>query len=162
MKPTHCRRSWLNPASSGALNYLVQIVTELRTLGFDEVLLRDFRFPNTDQISFDGDRYETLQQAAKTLVQACGSNTFTLSFMGTQIALPEGRCRLYADGITAGDIPGFVSQLTLEDPTVQLVFLTDLLDTRFEQYSVLRPLDSHMECNRTACCRRNRQISYSS
>ena len=132
---------WLNPASSGALNYLVQIITELRTLGFDEVLLQDFQFPDTDQISFEGDRTEALQNAAKTLVQACGSDTFALSFMTTQIALPEGRCRLYANGITAGEIPNFVASLNLTDPVAQLVFLTDLLDTRFEQYSVLRPLD---------------------
>lgn len=132
---------WLNPASSGALNYLVQIITELRTFGFDEVLLRDFRFPDTDQIRFEGDRTEALPAAAKTLLQACSNDTFALSFSGTNLTLPEGRCRLYAEGVIAGDIPDFVAGLTLADPTVQLVFLTDLLDTRFEHYSVLRPLD---------------------
>lgn len=132
---------WLNPASSGAQNYLVQIIMELRTLGFDEVLLRDFRFPNTDQISFDGNRTEALQQAAKTLVQACGSDSFAISFADTPILLPDGRCRFYVDCLSAGDIPGIVSELNLSDPTVQLVFLTDLPDTRFDQYSVLRPLD---------------------
>lgn len=132
---------WLNPASSGALNYLVQIITELRTLGFDEVVLGDFHFPDTDMIRFEGDRTEALQNAAKTLMQACSNDTFALSFAGTTIPLPEGRCRLYAEGIVAGDIPGFVAGLTVADPAVQVVFLTDLLDTRFEQYSVLRPLD---------------------
>lgn len=136
---------WLNPASNGALNYLVQIITELRTLGFDEVLLRNFRFPDTDMISFEGDQAEALQKAANTLVQASAAETFTLSFAETDIILPEGRCRLYASGISAGDIPAFVSDLALADPTVQLVFLTDLLDTRFEQYSVLRPLDVNAE-----------------
>ena len=134
---------WLNPASNGALNYLVQIITELRTFGFDEVLLRNFHFPDTDQISFDGDRHQALQKAANTLVQACSSDTFTLSFAETDITLPEGRCRLYVSGISAGDIPSFVPGLPIADPTVQLVFLTDLLDTRFEQYGVLRPLDVH-------------------
>lgn len=132
---------WLNPASSGALNYLVQIITELRTLGFDEVLLKDFRFPDTDQISFEGDRAEAIQNAAKTLMQACGTNTFALSFSGSKLTLPEGRCRLYAEGVIAGEIPDYVAGLNLADPAVQLVFLTDLLDTRFEHYSVLRPLD---------------------
>lgn len=132
---------WLNPASSGALNYLVQIITELRTLGFDEVLLKDFRFPDTDQISFEGDREEALQSAAKTLMQACSTDAFALSFSGTKLPLPEGRCRLYAEGVVAGDIPDYVAGLTLSDPETQLVFLTELLDTRFEHYSVLRPLD---------------------
>ena len=132
---------WLNPASSGALNYLVQIITELRTLGFDEVVLSEFSFPDTDMIRFDGDRQEALQNAARTLMQACSTDTFALSFAGTTIPLPAGRCRLYVSGILAGDIPDFVSGLTMDDPTVQLVFLTDLLDTRFEQYSVLRLLE---------------------
>lgn len=131
---------WLNPASSGAMNYLVQIITELRTLGFDEVVLSEFSFPDTDMIRFEGDPTETLQNAAKTLMQACSTDTFALSFEGTTIPLPAGRCRLYANGIIAGDIPDFVAGLTIDDPAIQLVFLTDLLDTRFEQYSVLRPL----------------------
>lgn len=132
---------WFNPASSGTLNYLVQLITELRTFGFDEVVLSDFRFPDTDQIFFDGDRAETLQKAAKTLAQACASDTFAVSFADTQIVLPEGRCRLYVQNISAGDIPDFVAGLSLSDPAIQLVFLTELLDTRFEAYSVLRPLD---------------------
>lgn len=136
---------WFNPAASGTLNYLVQVITELRTFGFDEVVLSDFRFPDTDQISFDGDRDETLQDAAKTLVQACASDTFAVSFAGTQIPLPKGRCRLYVENVAAGDIPTFLSGLELEDPVTQLVFLTDLLDTRFEAYSVLRPLDISTE-----------------
>ena len=136
---------WLNPASSGALNYLVQIITELRTLGFDEVVLGDFRFPDTDMIRFEADRAEALQNAAKTLMQACSTDTFALSFADTTITLPEGRCRLYAEGIVASEIPGFVAGLTIADPVVQVVFLTDLLDTRFEQYSVLRPLDIPIE-----------------
>lgn len=132
---------WMNPASSGALNYLVQVITELRNLGFDEVMLYDFRFPNTDKIRFQGDKAEALQNAAATLAQACTTDTFALSFVSSQITLPEGRCRLYAEGIPASDIPGFVSGLNLTDPVAQVVFLTDLLDTRFEAYSVLRPLD---------------------
>ena len=33
-------------------------------------------------------------------------------------------------------------QSTVEDTAVKLVFVTELLDTRFDPYSVLRPLDS--------------------
>lgn len=132
---------WLSPASDGALNFLVQIVTELRTIGFDEVVFSDFRFPNTEKIKFSGDQVEALNNAAKTLVQACGSDTFTVSFVSKQITLPEGRCRLYFEDVSASEIPELVASLTLTDPASQLVFLTDLLDTRYEAYSVLRPLD---------------------
>ena len=131
---------WLNPASAGALNYVVQIVTELRTLGFDEVVFSDFRFPNTDGIRFEGDKTETLNQAAQTLVQACATDTFAVSFANNSIALPQGRCRLYMENVPAADIPALVAQLTLENPNAQLVFLTDLMDTRYNDYSVLRPL----------------------
>lgn len=132
---------WFNPASTGTLNYLVQIVTELRSLGFDEVVFSDFRFPNTDKITFSGDKTEALNEAAETLVKACATDTFTVSFTGNHFTLPQGRCRLYLEDVAAADISELVASLTLEDPTAQVVFLTDLLDTRYEAYSVLRPLE---------------------
>lgn len=132
---------WFNPASTGTLNYLVQIVTELRTLGFDEVVFGEFRFPNTEKIKFSGDKTEALNEAAKTLVQACATDSFAVSFASSQITLPEGRCRLYMENVAAADIPALVSSLNLADPAAQLVFLTDLLDTRYTAYSVLRPLE---------------------
>lgn len=131
---------WLNPASTGALNYVVQIVTELRNLGFHEVVFSDFRFPNTDKIRFDGDKAATLNEAAQTLMQACTTDTFAVSFAGSTIALPQGRCRLYFENTPAADIPNLAAQLALENPNAQLVFLTDLMDTRYDAYSVLRPL----------------------
>lgn len=131
---------WLNPASTGALSYVVQIITELRALGFDEVLLSDFRFPNTTGIRFEGDKAATLNQAAQTLVQACATDTFAVSFSGSQIALPQGRCRLYLENTPAAELSALVSQLNLEKSNVQLVFLTDSMDTRYDDYGVLRPL----------------------
>ena len=132
---------WFNPASTGTLNYLVQIVTELRNLGFDEVVFSDFRFPNTEKIKFSGDKLQALNEAAQTLVRSCATDSFAVSFSGSQITLPEGRCRLYMENVAAADIPGLVSSLALTDPAAQLVFLTDLLDTRYTAYSVLRPLE---------------------
>ena len=132
---------WINPASAEGLNHLVQVITELRTMGFDEVMLYDFRFPNTDNISFTGNKDETLQNAAITLAQMCTTERFALSFVSSKIILPTGRCRLYAEGVAASDIPTFLSGLGLSDPLAQVVFTTDLLDTRFDSYSVLRPLD---------------------
>lgn len=132
---------WFNPSSTGTQNFLVQIITELSSLGFDEVVLGDFRFPYTEDIEFTGDKTEALNQAAKTLVQACATDTFTVSFVSNQITLPEGRCRLYLENIAASDIPQLVASLNLEDPAARLVFLTDLMDTRYDEYGVLRPLD---------------------
>jgi len=132
---------WLNPASTGTLDHLVQIITELRNLGFDEVVLEDFRFPYTDGIRFTGDKEESLNEAAKTLSVACTNEHFVLSFVNRNIALPEGRCRIYVTDVVAADIPELVAGLSLEKPQSQLVFLTDLMDTRYDAYSVLRPLE---------------------
>ena len=132
---------WFNPASTGAQNFLLQIVNELRAMGFDEVVFSEFRFPNTDQIRFEGDRTEALNRAAKTLVQACASDNFTLSFTGSHLTLPQGNCRLYLENCAAADIVNLVPQLGLENPEAQVVFITDLMDTRYDAYGVLRPLD---------------------
>jgi len=136
---------WLNPASTGAQNHIVQIITELREMGFDEVLFSDFRFPNTDKIAFDGDKTEALNQAADTLVKASGSDSFAISFMGQHITLPDGRCRLYLDNVPASDIAAIVEKVQVENPGTQLVFFTELMDTRFEDYSVMRPLELYPE-----------------
>ena len=132
---------WFNPASTGTQNFLVQIITELSSLGFDEVVLSDFRFPNTEDLEFTGDKTAVLNQAAKTLVQACATDTFAVSFVSNQITLPEGRCRLYFENADAGNLAQLVTSLGLEDPASRVVFLTDLMDTRYDQYSVLRPLE---------------------
>ena len=132
---------WFNPSSTGTLNFLVQIITELNLLGFDEVLLSDFRFPNTEDLEYTGDKTEALNQAAKTLAQACATDTFAVSFVSNQISLPEGRCRLYFENVAATDIPQLAASLNLPNPSVQLVFLTDLTDTRYDKYGVLRPLE---------------------
>ena len=132
---------WFNPASTGALDFLVKIVTELRSLGFDEVVFTDFRFPNTDKITFEGNKAEALNEAAEILVKACATDSFAVSFTGSHITLPEGRSRLYFDNVPAAQIPELVASVTVTDPAAQLVFFTELLDTRYEAYSVLRPLE---------------------
>ena len=133
---------WFNPASTGTLNYLVQIINEVKNLGFDEVVLDDFRFPNTEKIKFSGDKLEALNDAAETLVQACATDSFVVSFASAQITLPGSRCRIYLEDVAAADIPELVATLNLETPETQLVFLTDLMDTRFTAYGVLRPLEN--------------------
>ena len=135
---------WLNPASEGTITYLVQIVTELKNMGFDEVVFYDFRFPDTESIIFNGDKAETLAQTASTLVKTCANDRFAVSFV-TQSAdfpLPEGRSRLYLEHAAAADAATIAAQTGLADPDIRLVFLTENHDTRFDAYSVLRPLSA--------------------
>lgn len=133
---------WLDPTSDAALTYLIQVVTELRSLGFSEVVFSAFHLPETNQIKFVGSWEDAVNKAAQTLVKACASETFTLSFISNEyLKLPEGRCRLYVQNVAAADIHDLAATIPAQDPHAQLVFLTDLKDTRFEEYCVLRPLD---------------------
>ena len=134
---------WLNPSSQGTVAYLVQIINELKALGFDEVALYDFYFPVTDSVVFSGDKTEALSAAAKTLVTTCATDYFAVSFvMDQQFTLPEGSCRMYKRNATAADAVHIAAESGLADPHIRLVFLTDNHDTRFDAYGVLRPLSA--------------------
>lgn len=134
---------WLNPASQGTVTYLVQIATELKELGFDEVVFSDFCFPSSDRIYFPDDRTQAIANAAATLVSTCAANNFAVSFVGdASFPLPEGRSRLYVLSASAAEAAGVAQQTGLADPAVHLVFLTENHDTRFDAYSVLRPLSA--------------------
>ena len=142
MDETKCY--WLKPDADGTVQHLVRIVTELRTLGFDEVLFYDFRFPNTDQIYYTGDKAAALATCAQTLVTACTSETFTVSFVGADptFPLPEGRCRLYMENVAAENVSLMAEQAGMTDPEIRMVFLANNNDNRYDDYGVLRPLDA--------------------
>lgn len=133
---------WLKPNDTIVLGWISSIVTELKDMGFHEVLLSDFRFPNSDKYSFSDDKEEALSTAAQALMKACASDNFTLSFgVATSCFVPpEGRCRLYLEGVEAKDVQTRAGQATVEDPLAQLVFLGSTNDTRYDAYSVLRPI----------------------
>ena len=132
---------WLHPGQQGTLSYLTQIIMELRNLGFDEVVLEDFCFPETTKILVNGDKAQFLTNAAATLLKACATDTFALSFVQTApFTMPEGRSRLYLTGMDASQAAAAALNSGISDTAVKLVFLTELHDTRFNVYSVLRPI----------------------
>ena len=135
---------WLDPTSQGTMTHLIQIVSELKALGFDEVVFDEFRFPDTDRIVFKGNREEAIAKAASTLVTTCTTNTFTVSFVSTKadFPLPEGRSRLYLKGVAAIDAEATAAATGLADPAIRLVYLTEVHDTRYDICSVLRPLEA--------------------
>ncbi len=134
---------WLDPSDDLVLTYLIQISKELEQLGFDEVLFQDFRIPESESIVFQGDRIQALEKAAKTLVTACGSEDFTVSFLaaGQMMTLPEGSCRLYLQDVAAVDVSDQLAQYSLLDPATQIVFIAQTGDTRYDVAGTLRPLD---------------------
>ena len=132
---------WLHPGSEGTLSYLTQIIMELKNLGFDEVVLDDFRFPETTKILVNGDKAELLTRAADVLLSACATDRFAVSFVkSAEFTAPQGRSRLYLTGLDAAQAANAAQNSGVADPAVNLVFLTELHDTRFDVYSVMRPL----------------------
>lgn len=132
---------WLHPGSEGTLSYLTQIIMELKNLGFDEVVLDDFCFPETTSILVNGDKAELLTRAANVLLSACATDRFGVSFVkSADFTVPEGRSRVYLPGLDAAQAASAAQSSGVSDTAVKLVFLTELHDTRFNAYSVLRPL----------------------
>lgn len=132
---------WLHPGSEGTLSYLTQIIMELKNLGFDEVVLDDFCFPETTSILVNGDKAELLSRAANVLLTACATDRFAVSFVKSgEFTMPQGRTRMYLEGLDAAQAADAAQNSGVADPAVNLVFLTELHDTRFNIYSVMRPL----------------------
>lgn len=134
---------WLNPAREAIINYLIDIATELKALGFKEVVFEDFYFPKTQNIVFSGDKTATLESTAQTIVNACATDTFAVSFVSDgSWKEPKGRSRVYREDISdAIKLMEFNSSLAVEDPQARVVLITNNLDTRFEEYGVLRPIE---------------------
>ncbi|HIT33982.1 MAG TPA: hypothetical protein IAC31_05075 [Candidatus Faecousia intestinigallinarum] len=136
---------WLDPAASGTINQLVQTVAELKGLGFREVVFRQFCFPDMSSIVYDtSDLTGVLNTAAEKLVAACASSTFAVSFeteLGA-ITMPEGRVRQYVSGVSAVNVQRTAEESGLgENAVSRLVFLSESNDTRYDAYSVLRPVN---------------------
>ena len=133
---------WLDPTNASTTGWISSVVLELRDLGFDEVMLYNLCFPDSDQYIFNGDKAAALQAAASTLMSSCGASNFVLSFCVDDPAftLPEGRTRLYLEGIGASAIGQTAAKATMEDKQIGLVFIADTADTRYNDYSVLRSL----------------------
>lgn len=133
---------WLDPVKNGTRSYLISIASELRDLGFDEVCFTDFCFPPTTDILYEGDQLTALNETAQHLVYNLATETFGVSFLcnETGFVLPEGRTRLYMDGVEASMVQSVASSLTVPSVEVNLVYMTEANDTRYDQFGVLRPL----------------------
>ncbi len=135
---------YFDPSKSGTITYLMQIVSELKNLGFDEVVFSEFRFPDTDDVIFDGERNQALAEAAANLVSSCSTTTFAVSFVTTPgvFTLPQGRARLYLENVAAADVAAQAQLSGVADTAVNLVFITETNDTRYNDYGVLRPISA--------------------
>lgn len=134
---------WLDPTDDGTLTHLIQIAKELRGLGFDEVVFKDFYVPESTKIVFSADRKQAIEAAAQTLVTACATDSFAVSFVGyTQdLKMPEGNSRLYLENVTAVQVQDVLAQVTVADKLRNVVFFAQTNDTRYDVCGTLRPLE---------------------
>ena len=133
---------WFDPTSNTTINWLQEIVNELKALGFDEVVFSEFRIPNTESIVFKEDKTEAVKKAAQTLVTACATDSFAVSFMveDSTFPMPDGRCRIYMKNVGPKNVGAVAAQLNFENPQAKLVFMCNTNDTRYDEYSVMRPI----------------------
>ena len=133
---------WLDPTNLSVQNWITSIVVELRDMGFDEVVLANFRFPTSDKYIFKGDKPSALLEAAEKIVKNTAADGFTLSFCvnDASFPIPGDRTRMYLDNVDAQNVGARASQVVVENPEVRLVFLAETNDTRYNTYGVLRPI----------------------
>lgn len=135
---------WLDPASEITRDYLLSIIQELQLLGFDEVVFTEYDFPDTDAIVYDEsvDRGDLLEETADFLVEQGARGNFAVSFQSDnpEFPMPQGRSRLFLTGVEASEAAAVAASTGLPNPVVDLVFLTEVNDTRFNAFGVLRPM----------------------
>ncbi len=134
---------WLDPTDEDTLSYLIQVVRELRALGFDEVVFSEFRIPDSEKIVFAADRKQAISDAAQAIVSACATEDFLVSYATEDptFPVPAERSRLYLLHVQAVDVADVAAQLKDVLPPSCLVFFADNTDNRYNSYGVLRPVD---------------------
>ena len=142
MDPGGCY--WLKPDDTAVQNWIISYVKELQSMGFDEVLLSDFQYPQSDAVTIPEDKDAILAETASLLLKELSQEGFTLSFgvADSTFPLPQGRTRIYLKNVDAQSVGAQLSQTQIPDPSLKLVFVAKTNDTRFEQASVLRPITS--------------------
>ena len=128
---------WLDPTTELVHNYLLGMIDELIEMGFDEVLLRNYYFPESASLSYDtgnSTRALLLEEAYEKLEEAV-RNRCTL---GLYIQYPDEdplQAMYAAEHVYVYFASGATLKSFSETYTgAYLVFVTDSHDTRFDDY----------------------------
>lgn len=128
---------WLDPTNESVQNYLLGMMEELIDMGFDEILLDTFYFPESQSIVYNtGDytRAELLVEAYDHLA-AVVKNRCVLGIYISNAAEMTHQAIYNAEHVYAYFASGASLKTYAETyPGVYLVFVTDSHDTRFEDY----------------------------
>lgn len=128
---------WLDPTNESVQDYLLGMIEELIDMGFDEILLDTFYFPESQSIVYNtGDytRAELLVEAYNKLA-AVVKNRCILGIYISNAAEMTHQAMYNAEHVYAYFASGAsLKSYTETYPGVYLVFVTDSHDTRFEDY----------------------------
>lgn len=136
---------WLDPMSEDVQTFLISMATELAEMGFDEIVFDGFRIPDSKNIVYDAGewtREEAAAEAAKALRTALADLPVRVSFGSESPLVAENTDRVYLTTDNGSKVAEMVAEVEpyLEYPDAQIVFQTASRDTRFDGYSILRPL----------------------
>ena len=136
---------WLNPENDLVRDYLKQIVSELASKGFREIVFDNFYFPDSTQIVYTSEKTkpELLLETAALLINYFSNSNVTISFGSPpkDFTLKTTDSRVYVSDVDGSGVSAAVKGFSkLADAEHQLVFLTGSRDTRFEGFNLLRPL----------------------
>ncbi len=133
---------WLNPADDQVIAHIEDAIRELSGLGFDEVVLDDFYFPQSGSILYHEDRGGAVLEAARRLQANMAKAHVKLSIASRDSALAPYAARIYIQENDGAQVPSLASAFAEADTPLseRLVFLTDSRDTRFQEYGCLKPL----------------------
>lgn len=135
---------WLDPVNDTVVSYLIQISRELAELGFNEVAFSNFCFPNTDKIVYSSEksRSELLEQTIRDLNAFAQGSSLKISFVTEDTSFPtdELKGRLYFPNVDGSRVELYAGAYESAEGLLELVFLANSRDTRFEGRAQLRPL----------------------
>lgn len=135
---------WLDPASEDVLSFLMQIARELTNRGFHEIAFSEFRFPDSQNISYPSEKTheDILSDAAAQLTAYFSSSNTLVSFVTADEAFPVASCsgRIYVKDIAGSKIEHYLQLYGEADTLKEIVFIANSRDTRFESQALLRPL----------------------
>ena len=135
---------WLDPADDLVKGYLMEIARELSTLGFDEVAFDRFLFPESNKIVYSSEltKPEILQKTIGELNAFSQGSSVKISFVTEDTAFPaqDVKGRLYFPNVDGSKVELYARSFEGVEGLLELVFLANSRDTRFEGRAQLRPL----------------------
>lgn len=133
---------WLDPGNETVISYLLQIARDLASLGFNEIVFSEFRFPSSNSIAYSSAKTtsQLLSDTASELAGFFTGSKLTISFRTNLLDFvgASSAGRLYISDVDGSRVELYAQAYA--DGPKEVVFLSSSRDTRFENQAVLRPL----------------------